>query len=176
MYVQMPPLGRPSGRNEDPNDATNPLNAPPTSPLHLTIPFRVPHQLSLSPVPSPPHHHRTPLASSNRRPRNNITRRHRPVQLKQQPRIRRLIRAREANQLPRRLNPARPTSDLDLRTAHVKLRAADTPGRMQRNVLDAEQVLAVLDALGDLHAYLLLACPTVSSPTTKKGGRGTNQH
>lgn len=132
----------------------------PASPLN--IPFPPPHPLF--------HHHReVPLASSNRRPRNNITRRHRPIKLKQQPRVRRLVRPRETDQLPRRLDPARPAGDLDLRAAQVKLRPAHTPRGMQRNVLHAEQVLAVLDALGDLHAYLFLACPpTVSAPTTTK--------
>lgn len=174
MYVQMPPLGQPSGRNEDPNDVTNPLNAVPTSspasPLNirLNIPFTPPHP--------PLHPHQDPLASRNRRPRHDITRRHRPIKLKQQPRVRRLVRPRETDQLPSRLNPARPAGDLDLRTAQIQLRPAHTPRRMQRNVLHAKQVLAVLDALGDLHAYLLFACPTVSiNPPPPERNGDTNQ-
>ena len=93
------------------------------------------------------------LALNNRRARIDITRRNRPVQLEQQPRIRRLICARERDQAPR-VEGAAATGNRELCARDVELGAADASGRVQGDVLDAEEVFAVCDAGGDLYADL----------------------
>lgn len=89
-------------------------------------------------------HH--PLPRPNRRPRRTITP-PTPININLQPRIRILIRPREAHQRPRRPTP--PTRHANLRARNIKLRAVDLTRPVQRNVLDAQKILAARRILGD---------------------------
>lgn len=76
-------------------------------------------------------------ASERPRPRNCIARRHRPVQLELNSRIRSLIRTRKAHR-GRRSTP--PTSHIDLRALHVQLCTGVARRSVQRNELRAEEI------------------------------------
>lgn len=91
-------------------------------------------------LPPPPSPTTTLSPRPHRRPRRRITRRHRIININLNPLIRRTIRARKADQGTRRSIPS--ILHLDLRTAYIKLRAADATRTVQRNVLDAQQILA----------------------------------
>lgn len=108
---------------------------------------------SLIPSASPNSH----LARRHRRPRVDITRRDRVVRVKQNARVSRAIRAGERHEVARLDAPAA-ARDVELRARDVQLRAVGRRRAVQRNVLDAEEVLAVLDALGDAHRDLRFAC------------------
>lgn len=85
-----------------------------------------------------------PLTSESSRPWVHIARRNGIVDVDQNPGVTRLVRPRERNQITRRLGPA--PSDLELRTAKVKLRAARGLRHMQADVLVAHEVLTRGDA------------------------------
>src|SRR4051812_5787553 len=82
------------------------------------------------------------LALNNRRARDNIARGNRPVQLELQPGIRRLISTGEGDQAARVERPGT-AADSDLRARDVDLSAAEAGGRVQADVLDTQEVLAV---------------------------------
>ncbi|TLD27075.1 hypothetical protein PspLS_05235 [Pyricularia sp. CBS 133598] len=60
-----------------------------------------------------------------------------------------VVHARDGDHARRRCRRARPARDGDLRARDVQLGAADGARAVQRDVLDAEQVVAAGDALGD---------------------------
>jgi hypothetical protein len=133
--------------------------------LHpLTLPLQLPRTLHLkshtsnhtsSNTPKP-----TPLAQTNflhainlptphRRPRTHIIPRIRRIlsQIHQDPRITTLIRAGQRRQRTR--TPAPAARDLDLRATEIKLRFVGLHGHVQRDMLDAQEVVAVRGGLGD---------------------------
>ena len=87
-----------------------------------------------------------PLACKRSRPRNCITRRHRPIQLELDTRIRSLIRTRERHCCRRRTAAA---SDVDLRALHVQLRARVTGSSVKRDEFGAEEVSGGVSGSGD---------------------------
>lgn len=102
------------------------------------------------------------LASRHRRPRVDVARGNGVVRVKQNARVRRAIRAGERHKVTR-LDAPTAARDVELRARDVQLRAVGRRRAVQRNVLDAEEVLAVLDALGDAHRDLGFAWePNVS--------------
>lgn len=112
------------------------------------------------------------LASRHRRARVDVPRGNRVVRVKQNARVRCAVRAGERHQVTRLDAPAA-ARDIELRARDVQLRAVGRRRAVQRNVLDAEEVLAVLDALGDAHRDLGFAWePNVSlvSRTKPAGG------
>jgi hypothetical protein len=85
------------------------------------------------------------------------------VQVEQNPRVGRLVRTGERN-CRRRLARAG-ARDVDLRTLHVELGTGLRAGRVQRNQLAAEEVLAWRNAGGDCDRLLALVLDqTVDAP------------
>lgn len=111
------------------------------------------------------------LASRHRRARVDVPRGNGVVRVKQNARVRRAIRAGERHKVARLDAPAA-ARDVELRARDVQLRAVGRRRAVQRNVLDAEEVLAVLDAVGDADRDLGFAWePNVSLvPRTKPAG------
>jgi hypothetical protein len=108
------------------------------------------------------------LTRPHLRARRRVRRRHRVVDVDQDSRVRRLVRARERNQRSR--GSIATARNLDLRTADVKLRSARGPRRMQRNVLHAEEILSARQALRDRHSdlSLVLAGPAQSATRDRR--------
>ena len=79
------------------------------------------------------------------RPWNHVARRYRPVQLKLDTRIRPLVGAWKAD---RRRRSTASTRNIDLCTLHVQLRTRIAGRSMQRDDLRTEQIIPILDALG----------------------------
>lgn len=90
------------------------------------------HILASSTPTTRPH-----LANERPRSRNRIARRHRPVQLELDPRIRSFVRTREADRC-RVTVPA--ACDGDLRALHIQLRSGVARCGMQRDEFGAEEV------------------------------------
>ena len=111
----------------------------------MNIHFPNPHPLSQSPPthskpPAPEPY--TPYSPTNRqhaRTTSPIHRTHR-ININLNPRIRRLVRARKRDQRARRPLPT--PRHPNLRTRNVKLRAVERARRVQRDVLDAQEVVA----------------------------------
>lgn len=90
------------------------------------------------------------LALNNSWTRVDIASRSRPVKLEEDTRIGGLVSTGEGNQAARVERPGA-TSDRDLGAGDIDLGTTDAGGPVQGNVFDAEEVLAVGDAAGDLH-------------------------
>lgn len=97
------------------------------------------------------------LALDNRRPGVDIAGRHGPVQLEENARVGGLVGAGEGHERAR-VERAGAARHRDLRARDVQLRAAHAACAVQRDVLHAEEVLAVGDARGDLDRDLGFAC------------------
>jgi hypothetical protein len=114
------------------------LHTPPFIIIHSHIPCQM-----LTPKPKPSLHSLPNLPYPQRRPRRFIIPRIRRIlsQIHQNPRIATLVRARKRRQ--RRRRPGASTRDLNLRASQIELRFVRLHRHMQRDVLDAEKVVAV---------------------------------
>lgn len=109
-----------------------------------------------------PHHTNPPLttphlAADGSRARVGIRGRCRPVKLEQNARVGSLVSTGEGHQLAG-VEGARAARDGDLGAGEVELGTTDAAGRVESDVLNTEEVLAVGDAAGDLDRDLGLAC------------------
>jgi hypothetical protein len=100
--------------------------------------------------------HLSNLPSPRPRPRRRITGRNRIIDIQLDSRIIRLIRSGKANQGPR--IPIAPAVDLELPTGNVELGATDPGSAVQSDVLDAEEIFARRERLGECDGYLGFAC------------------
>lgn len=142
----------------------------PQTAVYTTTPHSPRTAFPISPSPHPSLL-LTPLALDHRRAGVHIARGRRPVQLEQDARVGGLVGARERDQRAR-VERAGTARDGQLRAANVELRAADAAGRVQRDVLHAQEVVAVGDARGDGHRDLALACGLLSGWLGTGNGRG----
>ena len=85
--------------------------------------------------------------------------------------ILRTITPREGKH-PRRLDAPRPTTDVQLSARDVELRTPHGPRAVHRNVLDPQEVLAILEARGKLDGDLggALERPLDSSARERRAG------
>lgn len=99
----------------------------------------------------------THLTTNHPRPGIHITRWRRPIQLEQNPRVRGLVRAGKRDKRAR-VEGSRAAGDRELGACNVDLHAADRGRAVQRDVLDAQEVVAGGDAGGDGGCYGGFAC------------------
>lgn len=108
-----------------------------------------------SPQAFPTNDSRPHLPTPDLGSRRSVRSRNRVVNVDQDSRVGSLVSTREANQRSGVTTAA--TGNLDLGTADVELGTARRTGRVEGNVLDAEEVLARRQRLGDGDRDLLLA-------------------
>lgn len=114
-----------------------------TALAHITVTF----------LHTSPHLHSS--ASKRSRPRNRVARWHRPVQLELDPRIRSLVRAREADS---RWIAAPAACDVDLRALHVQLCAGVAGCGVECDDFCTEEVSKSVSGSGDMNGQEWTGC------------------
>jgi len=127
-------------------------NSPFSSPRFLVYPYSPTCSHTVDFHSRPLH-----LALDNSRAGVDVAGRSGPVELEEDAGVGGLVGAGEADELAG-VESSRAAGDVDLSAGEVQLGAADAAGAVQGDVLDADQVLAVLDAAGDLDRDFRLAC------------------
>lgn len=98
------------------------------------------------------------LTSNNLGARVDVASRCRPVQLEENTGVGSRVCAGEGDKCAAGVDGFATTRDVDLRAGNVELGTSGAAGRVEGDVLNSEEILAVSNTLGDSGGDLFLAC------------------